>query len=236
MKIYTNVGYIKRRSSMGKWASLLGLMVLAGGFIASLRGPGLFFISLLALALGFLLSNVGLYYANRYARAERPDAVLAQALKGFDNRYALYQFLLPASQVLLEPGGLTAFLLKPQEGQILFQQGRWRNKQGWARLLRWVGQEGLGKPHLEAESEVQSLRDWLAAQAPALEVPVRGVVVFTHPKAELALDDPPVPALAPRQLKGWLRKAGRLAPLPSATLARLNQVLDEAAQVGEEED
>jgi hypothetical protein len=236
MKVYINEGYVKRRSAAGKWASLLGLAVLAGGFIVSLKYPRLILISLVALLLGFLLSNIGLYYANRYTRFDRPDVVLPQALKGFDNRYALYQFLLPVSQVLLEPGGLTVFIPKPQEGQILFQKGKWSHKQGWSRLLRWMGQEGLGKPEQEVGGEVQALREWLEAQAPDLDVPVRGVVVFTHPKAELALDTPPVPAMTPKQLKGWLRRAGKRTALSKETLARLAQVLNEAAHIGEDKD
>ena len=236
MKVYVNKRYVERRASVGKWASLLGLVVLLGGFIVSLRDPRLFFISFGTLLVGFLLSNVGIYYANRYARPDRPDAVLAQTLKGLDQRHALYQFLLPVSHVLREPGGVTIFVPKPQEGQISFENGRWRHKQGWGRLLRWVGQEGLGKPEQELEREAQTLRDWLQQQAPDLEVPVRGVVLFTNPKASVTIDDPPIPALSPKQLKGWLRKAGKLPPLPKETLARLAMLMDEAAQVGDSED
>ncbi len=235
MKVYINKGYVKRRSSVGKWASLLGLVVLGGGLIISLRDPRLFFVSFITLILGFILSNIGIYFANRYTRPDRPDKALVQGLKGFDKRYALYQFLLPVSQVLREPGGLTIFILKPQEGQILYEQGKWRQKQGWSRLLRWVGQEGLGKPDSELEGETQTLQNWLQKKAPDLEIPVRGVVVFTHPKAELRLDNPPVPAMAPKQLKGWLRKAGRLPALPDETLTRLTQVMDDAAKVSENE-
>lgn len=235
MRTYVNEGYIARRASIGKWASILGLVILVGGFIVSLRDPGLFFISFATLILGFLLSNVGIYYANRYARPDRPDAVLTQALKGFDKRYALYQYFLPVSHVLLEPGGLTVFALKPQEGQITFEDGKWRHKQGWRRLLRWIGQEGLGKPDLEAGHDVETMQGWLQKQATDLEVPVRAVVVFTSPKAELKLEDPLVDVMTPKQLKGWLRKAGKLPPLPREEQARLAEVLDEAAQVGDGE-
>jgi hypothetical protein len=233
MKVYLNETYVARRASVGKWASLLGLVILGIGFVVSLRVPNLF-ISFGSLAVGFILSNVGIYYANRYTRVDRPDVELSKALKGFDDRYALYQFLLPASQVLREPGGLTIFVLKPQEGVVAFQDGKWRNKMGWGRLLRWVGQEGLGSPDRELKQEVGALKDWLQEQAPDLDVPVRGVLVFN--RAQLALDDPPVPAMAPKQIKGWLRKAGKLPPLPKKTFSRLNQALDEAIQVEEEQE
>lgn len=236
MKLYVNEGYIKRRASIGKWASLLGLLVLAAGFVVSLRNPGLFFISFGTLILGFLLSNVGIYYANRYVRPDRPEAILVQALKGFDKRYALYQFRLPVSHVLREPGGLTVLVPKPQEGLTTYREGKWRNKQGWSRIIRWVGQEGLGNPEQDLAQETQKLTDWLQQKAPDLNVPVRGVVVFTNAKAELQLDAPTVPVMLPKHLKAWLRRAGKLEPLSKETLNRLTQVLNEAAQIGSEDE
>jgi len=235
MKIYANEKYIERRSSVGKWASLLGLAILAGGFIVSLRNPALLYIPFGSLAVGFIMSNVGIYYANRYTHPDRPDAELAKALKGLDNRHALYQFLLPVSQVLREPGGVTVFVLKPHEGQVLFQEGKWRNKLGWSRVFRWMSQEGLGDPAQETAQEVQSMQEWLQERAPDLNVPVRGALVFN--KAQLILDDdPPVPTMAPKQVKGWLRKAGRTPSLPKKTLKRLAQVLDETIPAAEEQD
>jgi len=229
MRVYLDEKYVKRRAAIAKWASILGLAVLGGGFAASIVAPQLIVVSFGALILGFLLSNVGIYYSNRYLRLDRPDVALAQALKGLDNRYALYQFLLPVSQVLLEPGGLTACVLKPQEGQILYQDGKWRNKQGWGRLLRWVGQEGLGKPQQEVEMAVEALQKWLASQAPDLEVPIRGIVVFTRSNAELTLDNPPVPTMTTSQVKKWLRKAGKRPELAEETYEQLSRLLPDTA-------
>ena len=79
------------------------------------------------------------------------------------------------------------------------------------------------------------MQEWLQERAPDLNVPVRGVLVFN--KAQLTLDDdPPVPTMAPKQVKGWLRKAGRRPSLPKKTLKRLAQVLDETIPVDEEQD
>jgi hypothetical protein len=231
MKVYLNEQHVERRSSVGKWASLLGLAILAIGFVVSIRYPNVI-ISFGTLAVGFILSNVGIYYANRYTRLDRPDAVLAKALKGLDNRYALYQFLLPSAQVLREPGGLTVLVLKPQDGIVLYQDGKWRHKMGWSRALRWMGQEGLGRPEQEVELEVETLKNWLQEQAPDLDVPVRGVVVFTQADLQTP-DEPPAPAMAPKQIKGWLRKAGKLPTLPKQQLAQLTRVLNEAILIDE---
>jgi hypothetical protein len=122
---------------------------------------------------------------------------------------------------------------KPQEGLSVYKEGKWRNKQGLSRIIRWVGQEGLGNPTLELEKETDRMRQWLQKLAPNLEIPVRGVVIFTHPKAELELDNPPVPALLPKQLKNWLRKGNRLPPLPGEAFNQLSELLNEAAGVSE---
>jgi hypothetical protein len=69
-----------------------------------------------------------------------------------------------------------------------------------------------------------------------MDVSVRGVVVFTHPKAELAIDGPSVPAMAAKQLKGWLRKAGKRTAIAKESWAELAEVLDEAAGVNADGD
>ena len=100
---------------------------------------------------------------------------------------------------------------------------------------KWVGQEGLGNPETEVERETVRMQDWLRKQAPDLEVPVRGAVLFAHPNAELELDDPPIITLEPKQVKGWLRRGGKLPPLPEETFDQLCQVLNSGADVGDGE-
>jgi hypothetical protein len=93
----------------------------------------------------------------------------------------------------------------------------------------------LGKPDREVEIDIQTMQDWLQKQGDDQEVPVRGVVVFTNPKAELQLNGPPVDAMSAKQLKGWIRKAGRLPPLSKEDQAQLAELLDEEVSVGESE-
>ncbi len=59
MKVYLNEQHVARRSSVGKWASLLGLAILASGFVISLKFPNML-ISFGSLAVGFVLSKVPL--------------------------------------------------------------------------------------------------------------------------------------------------------------------------------
>ena len=70
----------------GRYVSLFGLGILLLGLIMSFTSVDMIGLSFLCLIVGFISSQVGIYYANRYARVDRPDEVLARALKGFDDR------------------------------------------------------------------------------------------------------------------------------------------------------
>jgi hypothetical protein len=89
-----------------------------------------------------------------------------------------------------------------------------------------VGQEGVGKPDVEAQHEVERLRRYLEEQmGDADQVPVRGVVVFVNEAVRLEADESPVPALYRKKVKDWLRGPGDLKPLPEDLRERLSAAL-----------
>ena len=59
-----------------------------------------------ALVLGFVLAQFGTYNLRRWGRSPRPDEVLAEGMKGFDDRFHFYAWILPAPFVLLSPQGI----------------------------------------------------------------------------------------------------------------------------------
>jgi hypothetical protein len=84
MEIIKNDRLINRNSRIGQIASIAGLIVLGGGLFISFTRPEMFSISLIALLVGFGLSQIGIYFANRWGRHPRPDEILDAALKGLD--------------------------------------------------------------------------------------------------------------------------------------------------------
>jgi hypothetical protein len=226
MRIIRNERHIRISNSIGKYALIAGLLVLAGGFILSLFKMEWVGVILASLVVGIALSLVGGFFFDRYVGALAHHEALANVLKGLDDRYALFQYTLPASHVLLEPGGLTVFVVKAQGGEVIYQgEGRWKHRQRGKFFRQFAGQEAVGSPHLEAEYQVRRLERWLSRQLPEVNVPVRGVVVFVNPQVTLQADNAPVPTFYGKKLKNWLRGAGKLKPLPESTYRQVAEAL-----------
>jgi hypothetical protein len=219
MIIETNEPLIKRNTRIAQIASLTGLAVLAGGMIIAFTRADLITISFAALLVGFILSQVGIYFTNRWGRKPRPDEVLNQALKGLDKKYALYHYLTPASHLLIGPAGIWVLLLRPQRGMITYSKGRWRQKGGGLLqgYLRIFAQEGIGRPDLEIANEVEGIHNYLVKHTSDSEIPpIDAAVVFTHPNVDLQIEDtdePPAPTLYLSKVKNYIRKAAKSKPI-----------------------
>ena len=85
MNIISNEALIARNAKIGQFTSLGSLLVLGVGMYISFTKPEMFSISVGALLLGFIMSQVGIYFGNRWGRSPRPDTtdvVVAQLTEG----------------------------------------------------------------------------------------------------------------------------------------------------------
>lgn len=213
MEIITNERLIRRNARIGQIASLGGLLILAGGMVISFTKPELFSISVTCLLVGFALSQIGIYYGNRWGRRPRPDEMLNQALKGLDWRYTIYHYSTPASHLLIGPAGVWVLLPRQQRGTITYEKGRWRQK-GGNLYLKIFAQEGLGRPDLELAGEIEALRRFLKKTLPEEQIPeIQAALVFTHDKAIVNADGAPAPTLHIRNLKEFIRKTAKSKPI-----------------------
>jgi hypothetical protein len=225
MQVITNEKLIKNRARLGRVASFAGLAVLILGLVASLY-PQWLLASFGCLFVGFVLSQVGLYNANRWVKEPRADQTLDKILKGFDDRYHLYNYVLRAPHVLLAPFGLCIINPKDQRGKVHCGGEKWRHQAGWRRvILRFFGQEGLGNPTKEVRAEVGRLRRFLAQRLPDEEVPIEGVVVFTNPQVDLETENPTVAVLDGKQFKSFLRDLSKERPIPGSQRKQLAELL-----------
>lgn len=236
MRIIRNERYIRVRTFVGKYAIWAGMLTLVAGLIISYTKPELLLPLLLTMPVGLLFSILGTFFSERYAGPLAHHRALAEALKGLDNRHVLLQYLFPASHVLLEPGGLMAFVVKTHGGQVTCQkEGHWRHRQRGKAFRQFAGQEGLGIPDYEAESQVRKLERWLAKNLPDVEVPVRAVIVFVNPNVQLGADTSPIPAFYGKKVKAWLRGPGKLKPLPKDVYRQLVEALGASREASEED-
>ena len=96
MRDIPNITHIKRSRRIGQYTSITGLVVLVGGLVYSFLqnanvdpeatvnpiADPLAYIPFVTLFIGFVLSNVGICFSNRYVRPPVPHISLEKALKG----------------------------------------------------------------------------------------------------------------------------------------------------------
>jgi hypothetical protein len=235
MHIIRNDRHIRVRSSIGKYMVPAGLLTLLAGLIISFVKQEWIVLTAVSLALGFALSLVGGFFTDRYVGPLAHHDALAKALKGLSDRYVLLQYVLPASHVLLEPGGCTVLVVKTQGGQVTCQEeGRWKHSQRGKLFRQFAGQEAVGIPDSEAERQARKLERWLAGRLPDVEVPVQAGVVFVNPDLALDAAASSVPTFYGKKVKGWLRGSGKLKPLSAAVYRQLADTLGVTPQQEEE--
>ena len=230
MKVLSNEPLIRRRSRRAQIANLAGLLVLGAGLVISLIKPEWAIYTLGLLVIGVIASQYGIVQAFRYARKPRPDEELASALKGLDDRFRLYNFVMPADHVLLTPRGLYTVVLKSVDGKVVCEGKTCKQERKFSlgRLLRLFSPESLGNPLREAQWEAEALTKWLAEKAPEATTGVEGAVVFLSPKVDLEARNPDALTVRAKALKDALRKTEKPA-LGAEEHRRLVRLFDETA-------
>jgi hypothetical protein len=231
MQIIKNEKLIKRNGRIGQYTSLGALAVLGVGMYLSFQRPDLFTYSIAALILGFTMTQVGMYFSNRWGRSPRPDELLDGGLKGLPGDATLYHYTTPAPHLLVGPMGLWVLLPYHQRGKLTFQKNRWHLQGGgfMQKYMSIFGQEGLGRPDVEAAGQIDAVRKQLAAKMDEqLLPPVKAALVFTNDTVEIDAADGPVPALQLKKLKDFMRQKIKESPVPSASIMRVKECLPQA--------
>jgi len=237
MKIIRNEKLINRNSKIGQYASLAGIVIVLGTMVfafTALSKPDTAnaanqTVLLAILFAGIILSQVSMYLGNRFGRRPRPDEQLDAALKGIPGEYSLYHYITPVAHLLVGPSGLWALIPYHQKGRITYQKNRWKNSGGGfaQSYMRIFGQEGIGRPDLEAESQTALLEKFFKKNLGEGEtVPtINTALVFLDPTIEIEAEGAPVPAMQVKKLKEHLRKIAKEKPFPQLELEKIKTVL-----------
>lgn len=230
MKIVKNEKLIKRNSQIGQWTSIGALLILGGGMYISFSKPALFNYSIVALVMGFLLTQVGMYYGNRFGRSPRPFEQLDAGLKGLPGDFTMYHYVTPVSHLLVGPAGIWTIIPIRQRGKISYQKNRWKlTGGGFAQSYMSIfGQEGLGRPDLDIQNDIYAVTKFLSEKMDGAEFPeVQGILVFTHEEAEIEPNEAPIPAVPLKKLKDFMRQKTKEQPISAMTLSAIKAVLSE---------
>ncbi|MFN2166609.1 MAG: hypothetical protein ACK2U9_10170, partial [Anaerolineae bacterium] len=111
-----------------------------------------------------------------------------------------------APHVLLSPMGLFVLTAQGHDGAIRYDGLKFRRGFSAVRLLRFMAEEGMGKPFAEADAQVRELQKLLDEHGAGEDVEIQNVMVFYNPRVQLEVSDPPRPITVSKGLKKTLRK------------------------------
>ncbi|PWH16568.1 MAG: hypothetical protein DDG59_09380 [Anaerolineae bacterium] len=226
MKSILDARKVARRARFANLASLSGLLTLLAATLLPYFIAGSQLIASLLMVIGLFTAMIGIYFANRWVRKPRPEAVLDSELKSLSNSYRLYHYAHKAADhLLLTPFGVTVLETVNLEGRFLYKNGRWKELMRLGRALRYIVEEHLGDPIKAALSSQAYLRREFSQKIEGGEaIPLSAVVVFTHPRCVLEVEETPIPVVKAEHLKRVIPQKG--TRLSEALYQRLQAFLE----------
>jgi len=227
MKIVSNEKLIKRNRKIGQVLTMAALAVLAIGLYFSFTKPEMITVTFGALLVGFLLTQVGTFYGNRWGRSPRPDETLTASLKGLEEKYTLYHYTAGAAHLLAGPTGLWALIPITAGGTITYDENKDRFRQkGGNFYLKIFGQDSIGRPDMDAQYAIADLKKSFQKNVEGIELPdPQAVIVFTNPKTTVEISESPVPAVAVDKLKEFIRKQPKVTADVMESIKTLQKAL-----------
>lgn len=225
MKSYIDRRKVSQRAWLSHAAAISGLLILLLSVLLPLFRPALARQATFIMAAGLAIAMLGIYSANRWVKRPRPEERLHYALKSLSDSYQLFHYpSLPCDHVLLTPSDVVILETVNLEGSFAYRKSRWRERMSLSRALRYIVEEHLGNPIKSALGAEAHLHQLFAHNLPDGEaVPVRSMVVFVHPGADLDVENPEIPVVKVEKLKRLVAGKGEKA-------ARLPDELYQATQ------
>lgn len=228
MKIVTHPKKIERYHKTGIYTSLASLVVLVAAVGLTLAGQTsqlMITLSFVAMIVGLILSQIGVFFANRWGKSPRIDERISQGLKGLDDRYTLYHYTSPIPHLLAGPSGVWAIAPQYQAGTITFEKKQYKQR-GVRLFSRLIGQEGLTRPDLEAQGYCQDMEKFYQKTSNPGSMPsVQPMILFTNPKANVQVQEAPIPTMHVDKLKDFIRRRAKEQPAEMEKVRALQDLL-----------
>jgi len=241
MKIIADEKKIERNRKIGSYTMLGGLLVLLAGLglsisqiVTASQNPevltadseAMFNYSTIAMFVGLILTEISMFFNNRWGRKPALHEKISLSLKGLDDRYSVYHYRGPVPTLLVGPSGIWIIEAMYQRGTITHEKGRYRQA-GVSWFTRTFYQEGIGRPELMLQSRIEDLERFIKKNLPDAKLPpIQAALVFTAPNVNVQVgDDAPYPAFQVDKLKDFVRRKSKEQPASMTDLQALLNAL-----------
>ena len=233
MNIIRNDKLIKRNKTIGQICTYGSLIILIIGLVFAFGGDiSRILWSYAALIVGFVLSQIGMYFTNRFGRSPRFDEIFATAFEKLRSDYTFYVYSSPVPLLLIGPCHIWVPIPVTASGKISYIDGKWK-QEGGNFMMKVFGQEGLGKPDREALADEEAIRSYLASKGIPEESqpPINHVLVVLLKNTKIGdVSEAPIPVVELPEIKRYIRRVDREScetPLSEEQIEQLNTALSE---------
>lgn len=222
MRQYKNIRLIQRNGRFGKALMYTGLGLTIAAAAIVFRDPNFLFPALILMLIGGFFSQIGTALVNRFGREPRMDQIIDASLKGLDDRYATFHYLLGTDHAFVAPEGIFAIIPRWEKGQITYRDEGWYHKKPKGRLSIRNRQRVLRGIEKEAQRELQSLERSLSKNLKSNEdLNTQAMIVFIAEDANLDADNAPILTTHRKKIKGTIRNLDRGKSLDQESIERL---------------
>ncbi|HOE34731.1 MAG: hypothetical protein GX415_07355 [Chloroflexi bacterium] len=233
MKLVINEKLIKKNKTIGQVTTFASLAVLAVGLVFAFgKDMTRILYSYVALIVGFVLSQVGMYFSTRFGRSPRFDELFTGVFEKLRHDYTFYVFSSPVPYLLLGPCAIWVPIPLTASGKISYENGKWK-QQGGNFMMKVFGQEGIGRPVQEINANTAMIRKYLAEKGIPEEEqpPIKHIMVVLMKNTMIGeISEAPIPVVNLEDLKRSIRRVDRdecEAPLTEEQIARLTAALND---------
>ncbi len=231
MKLVRNEKHISRNKLLGRILTFSSLGVLGLGlYFAFKKEMNLILYSYVCLIVGFILTQIGLNFVNRYGRSPRYDEIFGSAFEKLRHEYTYYVYTTPVPMLLMGPCRIWMPIPVNATGEISYVDGKWVHKTR-NRIQKMMGQDSVGKPDREVADASAALSKYLTEKGvPAdLHPELKPIMVVYLKETQLGdVSKAPYPVVEMEDLKRYIRRMDReqcADPISPETAEKLKQAL-----------
>ena len=245
MKLVRNDKHISRNKLIGKLLTFASLGILGLGLYFAFKPDitNAILYSYICLIVGFILTQIGLNFVNRYGRSPRYDEIFGTAFEKLRHEYTYYVYSTPLPMLLMGPCRIWMPMPVNATGEISFQNGKWVHKTR-NRIQKMMGQDSVGKPDREVAEASAAFSKYLTEKGIPAEMhpELRPIMVVYLKETQLGdVSTAPYPVVEMEDLKRHIRRVDReecadpISPEMTAKLkAALANGIEETTAAGAE--